>query len=452
MKGLPASTLPAAEQMSLVGDYSTYGSIPSFINPQLEEPKTLWTSSPTKSGKTFRRSYRICALVTIVLLVACATILLALARPPRMMTVSRSDNEDILSDHDFSELIRKATVSNLTDTDRATILRHYAPLVHLHPRDKWRPMDPKEAFERSTVGGAGNRTLSIPEDLWEGNEVRGDGSVRARIVGQVVQEGFHGKTYLQYWFFYPVNGCQAFRMGIWTGLKTFVREQSESFVWCPMAYHNGDWEHITIQLDTVWHGGSDPIPPPANVAFSQHSGAEWLPASRVEFTGSHPHVYAALHSHANYATEGTHKNIDDTFAFVSKLAPILTLGAVQWIQITDIADLTSNLFLYREPKGERFQRFITWSTWDEEVHDWTYRAANHGNEEDWALFTGFWGDEVDQSKLLELPSGVTARQQLYSTTTTAQKLGALNKFVHAHEVAPKGPRQHKSWYHLDFPA
>ncbi|KAJ3156261.1 hypothetical protein HDU86_004025 [Geranomyces michiganensis] len=369
--------------------------------------------------------------------------------PPSLNTPG--DNDRLSDDEVFhlESLANDAYIynANLSADARRSLLEKHAPALRLHPRDKWRPADPAAVYELSTIKGD-NRTLVMPEESWRGNNVSDAGTISAKIVGQVVQVGPDAKTYLQYWFFYPVNGCQGFRISIWSGLRSFIQERAENFEWCPMAYHNGDWEHITVQLDGTWSGESiDDTPPVRAIAFSQHAGAEWLPASALTFTETHPHVYAALHSHANYATEGTHKNIDDTFGFVSRISPLLTLGAVSWIQIADVADLGSNLFLSEEPWGQRFQRFVIWNTWDDGIYDWTDKS----DWRDYARFSGYWGDEIDQTVIAHPPLGVTAGTQLLATTRGAQWLGVLNKFVKKHEKGPKGPRQHRTWYTLDNP-
>lgn len=200
-----------------------------------------------------------------------------------------------------------------------------------------------------------------------------------------------------------------------------------------------------MQLTDVWAGGDIDTAPPTEavriawagiievpthalekIALSQHAGAQWLPAASIRFTGTHPHIYAAFNSHANYAVEGTHKNKDDAFAFVSRISPLLTLGAVQWIQIADVVDLQSDLFTYEEPRGKRYQRFITWRTWDEGIWDWTDRA-------DWGecgRFSGFWGAEVDQTFIDEPPLGVTAGPQLHAAT-----LVGIGLYVREHRCA-----------------
>ncbi|KAJ3045667.1 hypothetical protein HDV00_007793 [Rhizophlyctis rosea] len=366
---------------------------------------------------------------------------------------------------------RTIPLTNLTYSDRLLLLAHYAPIVRLHPRDPWRPADPEEVFKASEVltsdedlelrvqmGGENPKedaeipelvdgTLSVPDRLHHGNAVTDDAEVKARITAQVVQYGFGNRTYLQYWTYYPVNGCQGFRTGIYDGLRTFVRERAENFEWCNMAYHNGDWEHITIQLEGVWNGLSvDTIPKIDKVFFSQHMDGHWHPAKHLSFHNTHPIIYAALNSHANYPIEGTHKNDDAAFNFVSRITPALTLGAVQRIQLADVCDLDSALYMYDKPDGN-WGKFVQWKTWEVGFWDLSSRTQWPG----FAWFSGRWGLPVDQTVFLAPPEGVSARMQLYGALKTAKKLGVLKKFVHAHERAPWGPRQHKAWYNLDRP-
>ncbi|KAJ3056941.1 hypothetical protein HK097_002319 [Rhizophlyctis rosea] len=402
-----------------------------------------------------------------------------------LLTPTLAAHEDLLLtpsqqyeyEYSTSRIIPK---TDLSKSQRQVILSHYAPHILLHPRDQWRPADPQAVYEASPrlkkhdleglrmqgmadpederedkhglIGG----TLNVPIELQHGNEVRDDAEVRAKLTAQVVQYGFGNRTYLQYWTYFPVNGCQGFRTGLYDGLRTFVRERQENFEWCNMAYHNGDWEHITIQLSSIWDGSPTSIPPISKIFLSAHADGQWLPPSSLSFTGkTHPIIYAALNSHANYAQTGTHKNEDKAFNFVSRITPALTLGAVQRIMLADVCDLESDLYTYDVPDGN-WGRFVSWRTWEEQ------KAGEGGDggiwdltkREEWpgfAFFRGRWGMPVDQTRFLAPPEGVSARSQLYGALRTAQRLGVLKKFVHPYERAPKGPRQHKNWYNLDRP-
>jgi hypothetical protein len=87
---------------------------------------------------------------------------------------------------------------------------------------------------------------------------------------------------LQYWFYYPFND--------WNNL------------------HEGDWEMIQL----VFPAGSAEealATEPLEVGYSQHEGgerAEWGEEKLEVVDGTHPVVYPAAGSHANFFTEGLH--------------------------------------------------------------------------------------------------------------------------------------------------
>jgi hypothetical protein len=92
---------------------------------------------------------------------------------------------------------------------------------------------------------------------------------------------FENATILQYWLFYPLND--------WRNSRT------KPTVW---YLHEGDWEEVSVQLS--------PAGKPISVALSQHNlgvNRTWALAPRE---GTHPVVYVALGSHANYFSPGFH--------------------------------------------------------------------------------------------------------------------------------------------------
>ncbi|HEX4694895.1 Vps62-related protein [Sphingomonas sp.] len=62
--------------------------------------------------------------------------------------------------------------------------------------------------------------------------------------------------------------------------------------------HVGDWEHLTVRLDSQLN--------PISVYMSQHSGGETISWADVEKSGTHPVAYAAWGSHALYSSGGDH--------------------------------------------------------------------------------------------------------------------------------------------------
>ncbi len=99
------------------------------------------------------------------------------------------------------------------------------------------------------------------------------------IYGRVVtQAGVPGKLAVQYWFFYIYNG--------WINT------------------HEGDWEMIQLNFNAATPAAAL-TGRPTEVGYSQHSSAEratWGTPPLETVAGTHPVVYAALGSHANFFT------------------------------------------------------------------------------------------------------------------------------------------------------
>lgn len=87
--------------------------------------------------------------------------------------------------------------------------------------------------------------------------------------------------YVTYWFFYPYN---LFRI-------------ENSVLGIPAQKHEGDWERISIQLDSNDN--------PVYVFFSQHHDGEFVLWSLVDkYEGTHPKVYSAKGSHGSFVSVG----------------------------------------------------------------------------------------------------------------------------------------------------
>jgi hypothetical protein len=94
--------------------------------------------------------------------------------------------------------------------------------------------------------------------------------------------GHPGRLALQYWFFYVFNDFN--------------------------DKHEGDWEMIQLNFDAA-NASQALLTTPVLVGYSQHQGAEsarWGESKLQLVGGTHPVVYAALGSHANYFTSALH--------------------------------------------------------------------------------------------------------------------------------------------------
>tara|TARA_R110002126_G_scaffold17798_2_gene68866 strand:- start:39279 stop:40703 length:1425 start_codon:yes stop_codon:yes gene_type:complete len=90
---------------------------------------------------------------------------------------------------------------------------------------------------------------------------------------------------IQYWNFYGLNAPQFFRLG-----GDFV--SSKNFVWKNFAYHEGDWEHITVRVNDTY----DKI---LGVFYAGHGGGHWVAGNKISYDAGHPKAYSACNSHAS---------------------------------------------------------------------------------------------------------------------------------------------------------
>jgi hypothetical protein len=89
---------------------------------------------------------------------------------------------------------------------------------------------------------------------------------------------------LQYWYFYYDN------------LYSYTQAPSD-FIW---QSHEGDWEVVNVVLRAA---DDEPL----YVGYSQHCGGQRRGWSKVQrWHGTHPTVYVAAGSHANYLSGGNH--------------------------------------------------------------------------------------------------------------------------------------------------
>ena len=93
---------------------------------------------------------------------------------------------------------------------------------------------------------------------------------RATAYFHIVRQPAKGRVAIEYWFMYLYNDFY--------------------------DRHEADWEGVTVFL----HGAS-----PLGVSYSAHQGRRWSPwTAQATQNGTHPIVYVAYGSHANYSTQG----------------------------------------------------------------------------------------------------------------------------------------------------
>jgi len=178
----------------------------------------------------------------------------------------------------------------LDSLDAASLVAMYAPNLYFKAGENFFPVDCSyhinnsklyrwDGTSRVLVDSSPNVTslAGYNENHWLDNDVGdyqdilADYSSKLPTLGykyyaRVVNESSY--TCIQYWFFYAYNDHH-------------------------LNQHEGDWEMIEVILDA---GGA-----PVAAAYSQHFGgqrASWADVEKMD--GTHPNVYVAKGSHANY--------------------------------------------------------------------------------------------------------------------------------------------------------
>jgi hypothetical protein len=123
---------------------------------------------------------------------------------------------------------------------------------------------------------AGLGGLGCYADSWT------QGAGASTVYGRVTHQG--GETILQYWYFY------------YDDLYSYFYPPSD-LLW---QAHEGDWEVVNVVLSADEQ--------PLFVGYSQHCLGQQRPwATTPTWDGTHPVVYVAAGSHANYFSSGMHQ-------------------------------------------------------------------------------------------------------------------------------------------------
>ena len=200
--------------------------------------------------------------------------------------------------------------------DEQTLAKRYAPVVRLveqkeecGPGEPYQPLDVNALFGQPTValrgpwngsdlvkigptardltGALYDYHLDFPGDAlspgcgYERWARRISEGHEPTVYAHVATDPAHpGQLALQYWLFYVYND--------WNNL------------------HEGDWEMIQLDFDAA-NAGEALARRPAKVGYSQHEGAEeatWGDDKLHLVDGTHPVVYPAAGSHANFYGDG----------------------------------------------------------------------------------------------------------------------------------------------------
>lgn len=182
-------------------------------------------------------------------------------------------------------LTTTAAIAAPTRTPTSTqLLRTYAPVLVLHPNERFRPESVDGFLADSDLVGShyDNRFCkSIDGPAALDCYASADAAHALPPVAYGAYFASRTRIVLEYWLFYPFDLLQ---MASTPPLDQFWQD------------HEGDWEAVAVVLDAAGK--------PLYVGTSRHCGGARRDWARVQRRGTHPAVYVALGSHANYFSAG----------------------------------------------------------------------------------------------------------------------------------------------------
>jgi hypothetical protein len=314
-------------------------------------------------------------------------------------------------------------VASMTPEAKLALGRRFAPLVNLHPQDRYRPGDAGAYYASATP--MPDATLRVP-DTW--TNVRGepvDGGV-SRAPAYVRVADHQGSTFIQYYFFYGTNGCQGFRAGTGTPFTPGQR----TFDWCDFGYHEADWEHITVRLTPDRNAIE-------RIHYATHGWhGRWYGPEEIGTENGHPIVFSALNSHASYPSDRAPYDF-----FVAEPLPISLPVILRSLVTGDIVGKDVKLDTYeRQP----FSDYVRWPTWERLV------VMDDQHAPDWWWYWGAWGERRTNGATGapgSLPGDV--RALLSAGASIASAVGALDRYKNGDP--PWGPRYQGPWTDFDHP-
>jgi hypothetical protein len=224
-----------------------------------------------------------------------------------------------------------AAPSSLGPRVSEALATRYAPLLSLHPQERYGPMRVPDFLAHATLrwgrtvvarqgsvrpGRLGARCDRAPEGCYRHAGSRADEETRplgggsdapgfaldlddARYAGSRgdvpalydVRVGRRRVT-ITYWTFYGYDEPVIF-------LETATPTKIEKLT--ALLAHEGDWERIVVVLSAALR--------PRGVRFHQHATSRFVPWERVQrIDGAHPVVWVARGKHASYARPGTSRD------------------------------------------------------------------------------------------------------------------------------------------------
>eukprot|EP01080_Neovahlkampfia_damariscottae_P008805 gene8805-753_t len=181
-------------------------------------------------------------------------------------------------------------------------LKKFSPIIYIHKNEKFFPT-PLDHSCKNTFTNVPNSEL-----LKKSTKVHLDNYGYRKFDNNAplyvkVKQSKHDKN--KWWFIYAIwqafNDCgpdarlTATIGGI--GLK------NDKIPLCPGGVHEGDWEHVTVEVDST-------LSTISRVYIAYHSFGRWYKPSQLHMEAGHPTAYMAKGSHALYRKPGAVKYME----------------------------------------------------------------------------------------------------------------------------------------------
>ena len=196
----------------------------------------------------------------------------------------------------------------------------YAPVLHMHPDEKFLPRGVEWFVEQSDLKDGGDNTitgvsmdslatagydqshyLDAPDNIKD----QDSDHLPPTVYWTIRVDGSKESLYLQYYLFYNYDYLNPWQQAVCRFIDTVdVVDAIDAVdtvynVLCPP--HEADWELIQFEFkaddaETIIERGITPV----EAAYSQHGWSEDRAYNDVETYDGHPVAYAALGKHANY--------------------------------------------------------------------------------------------------------------------------------------------------------
>ncbi|GLS28263.1 Vps62-related protein [Marinibactrum halimedae] len=319
-------------------------------------------------------------------------------------------------------------------------VKKYAPLIKLHRNDSSMPTSVEKTLANATIKDEGGNIIfsqldnitahdlqpgdyiDINDDFRNGNPVI-NGVVKAPVYVRLMEDEGKPYTDIQYMLFYPYNGCAYLRVNYYVYAR--VSTHTRNVPVCNFGRHEGDWEHVTVRVDNQTQNAM-------GVFLSGHGKGNWYSYDNDPHlikSDTHPVVYSALNSHANYAYEGTFTQADLGSAATAAGIALgsLTGNPITWVKQVDTTANSGTLTFENDPQRDTQP---LWETWNQ--------LEPITGEEPWTQLDLRWGEQMDNSGNVRVPNmEEAAESSLRTLANAAIRIGLVEDYING--IAPKTP-------------